>query len=65
MLADLFLALAGESKIDGAYDKLWVRLGGFEEMPLRLLSPYRGFSEAQYQACRQLLERKYADWLPR
>ncbi len=40
LLADLFKILAGESKIDGAYDKLWVRLGGFEEMPLILLSPY-------------------------
>lgn len=64
LLADLFGALAGENKIDGAYDKLWARLGGFEQMPLRLLSPYHGFSEAQYQACRQLLESKYADWLP-
>ncbi len=64
MLADLFAVLAGESKIDGAYDKMWVRLGGFEQMPLRLLSPYQGFSEAQFQACRQLLESKYADWLP-
>ena len=64
MLMDLFGALAGDSKIDGAYDKLWVRLGGFEEMPLRLLSPYQGFSETRFQACRQLLELKYADWLP-
>ena len=56
--------LAGETKIDGAYDKLWLRLGGFEQMPLLLLSPYHGFSEAQYQACRQLLEREYPDWLP-
>lgn len=64
LLADLFQTLAGDGKIDGAYDKLWVRLGGFEQMPLRLLSPYRGFNEAQFQACRQLLESKYADWLP-
>ncbi len=64
LLADLFQALAGDAKIDGAFDKLWLRLGGFEQMPLRLLSPYAGFTEAQYQACRQLLERKYADWLP-
>ena len=64
LLADLFALLVGESKIDGAYDKLWVRLGGFEQMPLRLLSPYQGFSEAQFHACRQMLERRYADWLP-
>ncbi len=64
LLAELFGALAGDVKIDGAYDKLWQRLGGFEQMPLRLLSPYHGFSEAQFGACRQLLESKYADWLP-
>ncbi len=64
ILADLFEILAGERHIDGAYDKLWVRLGGFEAMPLRLLSPYHGFSEAQFQACKRLLESKYADWLP-
>ncbi len=57
-------ALAGGSRIDGAYDKLWLRLGGFEQMPRRLLSPYHGFSEAQFQTCQQLLESKYADWLP-
>lgn len=50
LLADLFQVLAGEVKIDGAYNKLWLRLGGF--------------SEAQYQACRRLLEREYPDWLP-
>ena len=64
LLADLFQVLAGKTKIDGAYNKLWLRLGGFEQMPLLLLSPYHGFSEAQYQACRQLLEREYPDWLP-
>ena len=63
LLMDLFENLAGEPYIDGAYDKLWVRLGGFEEMTLRLLSPYQGFSEAQFQACKQLMRDKYADWL--
>ncbi len=63
LLAELFTNLSGESRIDGAYDKLWARLGGFEEMPLRLLSPYNGFSEQQYQACKAMLKSKYADWL--
>jgi hypothetical protein len=63
MLQDLFKELTGERRIDGAYDKLWVRLGGFEEMTLRLLSPYHGFSEEQFQACKKLLHDKYADWL--
>ncbi|MCH7802077.1 MAG: dihydrodipicolinate synthase family protein [Chloroflexi bacterium] len=49
--------------IDGAYDKLLVRLGGLEEMPLRLLSPYQGFTEEQYQMCKTILHERYADWL--
>ena len=63
MLADLFAHLQGERRIDGAYDKLWVRLGGFDEFTLRLLSPYQGFSEAQFQACQSMLKEKYAAWL--
>ena len=54
LLGDL-LAL---DRIDGAYDKIWVRLGGLEEMPLRLLSPYQCFSEEQYQACKTPLPGK-------
>jgi dihydrodipicolinate synthase/N-acetylneuraminate lyase len=56
--------LLAEGRIDGAYDKLLVRLGGLEEMPLRLLSPYQGFSEEQYLACRQVLHERFAEWLP-
>ncbi|MBZ0294447.1 MAG: dihydrodipicolinate synthase family protein [Anaerolineae bacterium] len=48
--------LLAQRRIDGAYDKLLLRLSGFEEMPLRLLSPYQGFSEAEYDACRQRFE---------
>lgn len=56
--------LLAEGRIDGAYDKLLVRLGGLEEMPLRLLSPYQGFSEEQYQACKRVLQERFAEWLP-
>lgn len=49
--------------IDGAYDKLIVKLGGLDEMPLRLLSPYHGFTEDQYLECQQVLRQKYADWV--
>ena len=56
--------LLAEGRIDGAYDKLLVRLGGLEEMPLRLLSPYQGFSEEQYQRCKQVMQERFADWLP-
>ncbi|MEM7117684.1 MAG: dihydrodipicolinate synthase family protein [Chloroflexota bacterium] len=61
--ADLFGPLRSESRMDGAYDKMLVRLGGFEEMPLRLLSPYKGFTEEQYQVCKQIVLDKYADWV--
>lgn len=54
------LLVAG--RIDGAYDKLLVRLGGLEEMPLRLLSPYQGFSEEEYQCCRHMLNEQFPDW---
>ncbi|MCD5399832.1 MAG: dihydrodipicolinate synthase family protein [Dehalococcoidia bacterium] len=49
--------------IDGAYDKMLVRLGGLEEMPLRLLSPYQGFTEEQYQQCKAVLYEQYPDWV--
>ena len=62
--ADLFGPLRSERRMDGAYDKILVRLGGLEEMPLRLLSPYKGFTEAQYQACKRIFHQKYPDWVP-
>jgi dihydrodipicolinate synthase/N-acetylneuraminate lyase len=46
--------------IDGAYDKLLVRLGGFD-MPSGLLSPYDAFPESVYEECRAILE-KHAAW---
>lgn len=48
--------LLRQRRIDGAYDKLLLRLSGFEAMPLRLLSPYQGFDEDDYQACKQRLD---------
>ncbi len=60
---DLLQGVLGDllkmERIDGAYDKLLVRLGGLEEMPLRLLSPYQGFSEEQFQACKRLYVDKF------
>jgi dihydrodipicolinate synthase/N-acetylneuraminate lyase len=63
MMMDLLGPLLAQSRIDGAYDKLLVRLGGFEEMTLRLLSPYQGFSEEEYQACKRILYDRYPDWV--
>jgi len=63
MLHGVFGPLLAEERIDGAYDKMLVRLSGFEEMPLRLLSPYQCFSEEQYQACKRTLHERFPEWL--
>ena len=63
MLMDVLGARLADGRIDGAYDKMLVRLGGLEAMPLRLLSPYQGFTEAEYQECKSILHEKYPHWL--
>jgi dihydrodipicolinate synthase/N-acetylneuraminate lyase len=63
MMYDVLGPVLAEGRIDGAYDKMLVRLGGLEEMPLRLLSPYEGFSEEQYQACKRVLHEGYPGWV--
>lgn len=63
MLVGVLGPVLAEERIDGAYDKMLVRLGGFEEMPLRLLSPYQGFTEEQYQACKAALCERFPDWV--
>ncbi|MCC6589411.1 MAG: dihydrodipicolinate synthase family protein [Bryobacterales bacterium] len=62
VVEDVIAPMRKESLIDGAYDKLLVRLGGVD-IPLRLLSPYQGFDESVYEECRRTLHEKYADWL--
>lgn len=49
--------------MDGAYDKMLVKLGYFSEFPLRLLPPYRAFGEEDYRTLRRLIESRYANWL--
>ena len=49
--------------MDGAYDKMLVKLGMLPEFPLRLLSPYRGFDDDDYRACLRFLQAEYGDWL--
>lgn len=61
---DDFLAPTTHTElIDGAYDKMLVRLSGLDAFPLRLLSPYEWFPEDVYQACAKILHEKHADWL--
>lgn len=59
---DVFGPCLAEGRIDGAYDKMIVRIGGLEEMPLRLLSPYQCFTEEQYLKCKRAFREKYPDW---
>ncbi|MFN7923705.1 MAG: dihydrodipicolinate synthase family protein [Bryobacteraceae bacterium] len=59
---DVIAPMRRQPLIDGAYDKALVRLGGIP-MPLRLLSPYQGFSEEVFEECRRTLHDKYADWI--
>jgi len=47
--------------IDGAYDKMLVRLSGIP-MPLRLLSPYENFPESIFEECNSILQSRYAEW---
>lgn len=63
MQTDLWAAPSTPAHMDGAYDKMLVKLGMLPDFPLRLLSPYTGFTEDDHRACRQLLESRYPDWL--
>jgi dihydrodipicolinate synthase/N-acetylneuraminate lyase len=65
LITDLFGSLWDQQRIAGAYDKIIVRLGGLEELPLRMLSPYQCFTEEQYQACKRIFYEKHPEWVPR
>jgi dihydrodipicolinate synthase/N-acetylneuraminate lyase len=60
---DVLGPLIALGRIDGTYDKLIVRLGGLEAMPLRMLSPYQGLTEEQYAAAKQILHTQYPEWV--
>ena len=62
MAADVFGWLKRDPRVDGAYDKLVIALGGLAEMPLRLLSPYEGFTQDELERCREILTARHADW---
>lgn len=61
--ADIFSVVSSGPHMDGAYDKMLVKLGLLPEFPLRLLSPYQGFTDEDYRAMRQVLDERYSDWL--
>jgi dihydrodipicolinate synthase/N-acetylneuraminate lyase len=60
---DLWRQVRQGPHMDGAYDKMLVKLGMLPDFPLRLLSPYQSFGDEDYRACRRLLETNYAGWL--
>ena len=53
---DLWKHVRTGPHMDGAYDKMLVKLGLLADFPLRLLSPYQSFDDDDYRACRQALE---------
>ena len=62
MVGEILQPMLGEDRIDGAYDKMLVRLGGLN-MPLRLLSPYESLSEEIFEECSRILHEKYPEWI--
>ena len=62
MVEAVIAPMRRHSLMDGAYDKVLMRLGGVD-MPLRLLSPYESFSEDVFEECRTILHSKFAHWL--
>jgi dihydrodipicolinate synthase/N-acetylneuraminate lyase len=49
--------------MDGAYDKMLVKLGMIPEFPLRLLSPYQSFDDEDYRSMRRVLDERWRDWI--
>lgn len=62
MTRDVFGELLKRERIDGAYDKMIVRLAGLPGFPLRLLSPYQAFSDEEFDAARRAFEERWAAW---
>jgi dihydrodipicolinate synthase/N-acetylneuraminate lyase len=64
MQTDLWAAPSTPVHMDGAYDKMLVKLGMLPGFPLRLLPPYAGYTEGDYVACRRILAERWPEWLP-
>lgn len=64
MQTDLWSTPTSAVHMDGAYDKMLVKLGMLPGFPLRLLPPYAGYTEEDYQAMRRMLSSRWPEWLP-
>lgn len=63
IISELLAFARAEAHMDGAFDKMFVRLH-VPEFPLRLLPPYAGVSEATMKRFARLLAEKYPRWRP-
>ncbi|MCH2213437.1 MAG: dihydrodipicolinate synthase family protein [Fuerstiella sp.] len=52
-----------DGRIDGAYDKLFAKMYD-NEFPLRMLPPYTGSSDKEFQTFVDLLQERLPDWVP-
>ncbi len=62
LLLKVLLKTVGNSKIDGAYDKIFCKMID-EKFPLRLLPPYEGASAESFSEYRKTLEMEFPQWL--
>lgn len=59
---EVLVPFMADQRVDGAYDKLIAKLGtGLEDLPLRMLSPYRTISDAEAAEARGLLRQHFPD----
>ena len=58
--AAIFDPLMVDRRVDGAYDKTIEKLSiGLDDFPLRMLSPYRTVSDAEFEGARQILRERF------
>ena len=59
---EVFGPLMVDRRVDGAYDKTIARLSaGLADFPLRMLSPYRTISEAEFAVAERTLRQRFPD----
>ncbi len=60
--AAIFDPLMVDRRVDGAYDKTIEKLSiGLDDFPLRMLSPYRTISDAEFEGARQVLREQFPE----
>jgi dihydrodipicolinate synthase/N-acetylneuraminate lyase len=58
--AAIFDPLMVDRRVDGAYDKTIEKLSiGLDDFPLRMLSPYRTVSDAEFEGARRVLRERF------